>query len=191
MNKLLKTIAAILLSAPCFSQINMADSSLSVIGYWDKKEKQTYSITETKYKIKDGDTTLREMIKYDAEVSIKDSTANSFTIVWKYKNFETNTENKFTKKLLSLGNNQEVIIKTNEMGSFVEVLNWKEVKQYITDGIEALQKEFKEIPKIKEITNQVGAMFATKQGIESGAIKEILQLYTFNGGKYKLNEVLT
>lgn len=191
MNKLLKMTAAVLLSANCFGQINMTDSTLSVIGYWDKNEKQTYSVLQEKYKIKSGDTTSREVIKYDVDVWIKDSTAKSYTIVWKYKSFETNTDNKFTKKLMSLSNNLDVVIKTDEMGSFQEVVNWKEIRDYINDALESLRKEFKDVPKIKEITNQVGSMFTSKEAIESAAIKDILQVYSFNGAKYKLNEILT
>lgn len=190
MNKLLKITAAILLSANCFGQINMSDSTLSVIGYWNKYEKQTYSVLQQKYKIKSGDTTSREVLKYDVDVWIKDSTAKSYTIVWKYKNFDINTDNKFTQKLMSLSNNLDVVIKTDEMGSFQEVVNWKEIRDYINNALETLQKEFKDIPKIKEITNQVGSMFTSKEAIESTTIKEILQIHSFNGAKYKLNEVL-
>lgn len=186
----LKIIAAMLLSANCFGQINMNDSTISVIGYWDKNEKQTYSVLHEKYKVKEGDTTSREVMKYDVDILIKDSTAKSYTIVWKYKNFETNTDNKFTTKLISISNNLDVVIKTDEMGMVQEVVNWKEIRDYINDALETLRKEFKDVPKIKEITNQVAATFTSKEAIESAAIKDIIQLYSFNGAKYKLNEIL-
>lgn len=191
MNKFLTIIFIVLFSSSCLAQINMADSTVSVIGYWDKNEKQTYSVIQEKYKIKDNDTASREVIKYDVDIFIKDSTAKSYTIVWTYRNFDASTDNKFTKRLMSLGNNMDVIIKTDEMGSFLEVVNWKEVREYIKDALATLEKEFKDVPKIKEITKQVGDMFTSREAIESGAIKDVLQLYTFNGAKYKLHEVLT
>jgi len=191
MNKLLILSATVLLSANCFGQINMTDSTLSVIGYWDKNETQTYSVLNEKYKIEDGDTTSREIVKYDVDILIKDSTAESYTIVWKYKNLETNSENKITKKLMSISNNLDVVIKTDEMGALLEVVNWKEIRNYINDALDTLRKDFKDVPKIKEITDQVAKMFTSKEVIESAAIKDIIQLYSFNGAKYKLNEVLT
>lgn len=191
MNIIFKLICAVFTSINCYGQINNSDSTFSVIGYWEKDEKQTYSILQEKYKIISGDTTSREVINYDVDVWIKDSSAKSYTIIWKYKNFETKTDNIFVKKLMSLNNNLEVIIKTDEMGSFQEVVNWKDIRHFINQALDTLRKEFKIIPNIKEITNQVSSMFSSKEEIESATIKEILQVYSFNGAKYKLNKILT
>jgi hypothetical protein len=191
MNKLLKIIALVLLSVNSFGQINQEDSTLSVVGYWDKNEEQTYTVQIEKCKLKGSDTTSIETINYEVDILIKDSTENSYTIEWKYKNFESDSDNEFTKKLMSISNNLKVIIKTDELGAFQEVVNWKEIRDQISDALEVLRKEFKDVPKIKDITKQVGIMFSTKEAIESGSIKEIQQFYSFYGSKYKLNEVLT
>ncbi len=37
---------------------------------------------------------------------------------------------------------------------------------------------------------QITALYASKEAIESGAIKDIQQFHTFHGGEYKLGEVL-
>lgn len=190
MIKIVKLILTVFVSINCFGQINRSDSTFSVVGNWGKNEKQTYSIFEEKYKIKTGDTISREVINYDVDIWIKDSTAKSYTIIWKYKNFKTKTDNIFIKKLLSLNNNLDVIIKTDELGAFQEVVNWKDIRDYINDALDTLQKEFKDIPNIKEIINQVSTMFTSKEEIESSTIKEILQMYSFNGAKYKLNNIL-
>lgn len=171
-----------------FCQINLADSSISVIGYWDKNEKQTYSISQENYKLKGADTTSREVLKYDVDIVIRDSTAKSYTIDWHYKNFQSSTDNKFTAKLLSITDKLDVIIKTDEMGTFLEVVNWKEIRDYINKALDILAHDFSDIPKIKEICEQVAATFTSREAIESAAIKDILQLYNFHGGKYRLNE---
>jgi len=190
--KIISLLTAALLSVlVCKAQINMDDSTISVIGYWDKNETQSYSFLQEKYKVKDSDTTSKETIRFDVDVLIKDSTSKSYTIVWTYKNVNTQTENELTNKFINLFNNMSVIFKTDEMGSFQEVVNWKEIRTQINDALELLRKEYKDISKIEEITRQISSKFNTKEAIESLAIKEILQTYTFHGGKYKLNEVLT
>ena len=191
MNKFVIIGLTLLLTAKVFGQINMTDSTVQVIGYWDNKEKQTYIITTEKYKVRGLDTTTREVMKYEVDVTIKDSTATSYTIEWFYKNFNTTSDNQFVKKLISISQDMSVLIKTDEMGAFVEVVNWKEVRDFIKKTTTILQNEFKEIPKIEKIINQIVSMFLTKEAIESAAIKDIQQFYTYHGGKYKLSEEAT
>lgn len=74
------------------------------------------------------------------------------------------------------------------MGEFTEVVNWVEVRDYVKKSIAVLKEEFKDIPKINEIADQVGGLFSTKEAIESAAIKDIHQFYTYHGAKYKLGE---
>lgn len=191
MNKLTIIGLTLLFSTKVFGQINLTDSTVQVIGYWDNKEKQTYVVTTEKYKVKGSDTTSRELMTYEVDVTIKDSTAKSYTVEWFYKNFNTNTNNQFIKKLTSIAQDMSVIIKTDEMGAFVEVVNWTEVRDYIKKSTSILKNEFKDIPKIDEIIKQIVGMFLTKEAIQSAAIKEIQQFYTYHGGKYKLGEETT
>lgn len=67
-------------SIDIFGQINMQDSSVQVVGYWNKNETQSYTITDEKYKVQNGDTTAREFYKFDVDITIIDSTADSYTI---------------------------------------------------------------------------------------------------------------
>jgi acetolactate synthase small subunit len=179
---------ALLLSSKLFAQINPLDSTVQVISYWDNKEKQNYKISTEKYKVKGSDTTSRENLTYEVDITIIDSTENSYTVEWLYKNYQINTDNKFTKALISLGENMNVIIKTDENGSFKEVVNWEYLRDFIKKSLSVIQQDFKDTPKINEITNQVLATFGTKEAIQTAAIKDILQFHTFHGGLYKLGE---
>ncbi len=188
MNKLTIIGLTLLFSTNVFGQINITDSTVQVIGYWDNKEKQTYVVTTEKYKVKGSDTTSKELMTYEVDVTIKDSSAKSYTVEWFYKNFNINTDNQFTKKLTSIAQDMSVIIKTDEMGAFVEVVNWTEVRDYIKKSTSTLKNEFKDIPKMDEIIKQIVGMFLTKEAIQSAAIKDIQQFYTYHGGQYKLGE---
>jgi len=168
----------------------MADSTFQVIGYWDNNEKQSYTITNEKYKIINSDTTSREFLKYDVDITIIDSTANSYTIEWFYRDYSIDTDNQFVKKLLSINEDMKVVIKTDELGTVLEVVNWEELRDYIHSSTAMLKREFETIPKMDAIVNQVDGMFNTKKAIETVAIQEIRQFYKFHGGKYKLGEVI-
>jgi len=172
-------------------QINMNDSTAQVIGYWDMNEKQSYVVTQEKYKIKDADTTSREFYKYKVDISIVDSAANSYVIDWFYKDYEIQAENELVEKLASITQDMNIRIRTDELGAFQEVVNWKDVRNYIFKATKILKKETKHIPNLDKVISQLEDMYKTKESIELGVVKEMQQYYTFHGGRYKLWEEYT
>jgi hypothetical protein len=175
----------ILMSMSIYGQLNMTDSTAQVIGYWDKNEKQTYIVTQKKYKIKDSDTTSREFYKNTIDITIVDSTANSYIIDWFYKDYEIQSENPLIQKLSSIAEDVHVKIRTNEFGVFQEVVNWKDVRDYILKGTKMLKEETKDIPNMDKFIKQIEGLYSTKESIELGAVKEMQQFYTFHGAKYE------
>lgn len=171
-----------------FAQINPEDSTVQVIGYWDLNEKQTYEVTREKYRVKDADTTRRELVKYEVDITIIDSTATSYTIEWLYRHVSAATDNSFERKLEGITNNRRVVIKTDEMGTIEEVVNWQEIRDEIKETTKVLRKEFKHIPNINLAVAKAEGMFSTKEAIEAMAVKDIQQFYTFHGAKYALGE---
>jgi len=173
-----------------FGQINMADSTVQVITYWDKGEKQNYTVNEEKIKLKGTDTTSIEKTNYDVEITVLKQTHKSYTVQWLYKNVKTNNTNSIIQKMMGVVENMKIIYKTDELGNFVEIENWKEVRSYIQKATDALKKEFKAIPEIDKIITQVAKTNSTKDAIESTPIKEIQQFHNFHGVKYKLGKVI-
>ena len=191
MKKLLVFGIIFLISSNLFSQISIKDSTVQVIGYWSKYDKQSYDVTYEKYKVKNKDTISRELMKYEVDVKIIDSTANSYSIEWFYKNYSINTENELVRKLTSIADDISVKIKTDEYGAFLEVINWEEVRDYLEKVTEKLKVELKDVPNYKEIIANVMSIYSTKESVEANAIKDALQFYKFHGVKYKLGEELT
>jgi len=173
-----------------FGQINMADSTVQVITYWDKGEKQNYIVSEEKIKIKGTDTISKELITYDVEITVLNETDKSYTIQWLYKNIQTNSTDPTLQKIMNITKDMKVIFKTDELGAFIEVVNWKEIRDFIQKATKTLRKDFKAIPEMDKFIKQVEATFSTKEAIESASIKEIQQFHTFHGAKYKLGEFL-
>ena len=174
------------------AQINMADSTVQVVCYWDKGEKQNYSISLEKIKLKNGDTTSKEMTTYDVEVSVIGATKNSYTVQWEYKNFKSNNEEDLiTKELSTLSKGMKVIYKTDELGNFIEVVNWKELRDFNQKSIAAIGKKYSNLPELGKILKQMENSFSSKEAIESISIKDIQQFHSFHGGKYKLKEEIS
>jgi hypothetical protein len=190
MNKLFAIGITFLFSTSILGQINLKDSTVQVVAYWSKMDKQSYNISYEKLKIKSNDTISRELMKYEVDVKVIDSTENSYTSEWFYKNFTIDTDSELVKKLTSLSNDMSVIIKTDELGVFVEIVNWKDVKDYLTKVTKKLEKELKDIPNYKKIIANVMNVYSTKESIEANAIKDAIQFYSFYGVKYKLGEEL-
>jgi len=188
MNKLLIAFLFSLICVKLFAQINMADSTVQVIGYWDIKEKQSYNILQKKFKIQDADTTFTEYFKYSVDITIADSTTNSYLIDWYFHDYEVEEGNELIKKLLTIPEDMTIRIKTDQFGTFQEVINWKEVQGYIFKVTELLQEETNTIPDMKTLINQIEQMYSSRESIESSTINEIQQFFTFHGGIYKLGE---
>src|SRR5690606_26923302 len=107
-----------------------------------------------------------------------------------YKNFDFSNVDATDKKLLSLSKDMKVIYATDEFGSFVEVVNWKEIRNYMMKGIDILKDDIRVHDAQEKILQQVELTFSTKEAIEAIAIKDIQQFHNFHGGKYKLGELV-
>lgn len=181
----------LLFSIKTFGQISVKDSTVQVVGYWSKLEKQSYNISYEKLKIKDKDTISRELMKYEVDLKVIDSTENNYTTEWYYKNFKIDTDNELVKKITSLSDNISVLIKTDELGSFIEVVNWESVRDYLNKVSEELKKELKDVPNSEQIIENIKNIYSSKQSVEANAIKDAIQFYSFHGVKYKLGEEIS
>ncbi len=179
---------SILAMIDVFGQINIADSSAQIIGYWSIGDKQSYDMSLEKYKTHGGDTSSRILIRYEVDITIKDSTADSYTIEWFYKNYEVETDIPFVGEFMKAAEDVSVLIKTDEYGAVKEVLNWEEVRDYMGNSMKILMKEFADVPELNQMIEQTMAAFNSKESVEANAIQDAIQFYTFHGGRYVLNE---
>lgn len=81
----------------------------------------------------------------------------------------------------------KIIYKTNDLGSFSELLNWQEVRDFYFN---TLEKSLSSNPENKETNtamNQVKAMFQSKESVEAVLIREIQLYHTPYGTEYTLS----
>jgi len=189
---MIKVIVAIFLtvfSTRAFAQINLNDSTAQVISYWNLGDSYSYSISLQKLKIKDQDTTSNEFMTYSVDVSVVDSTENSYDIEWFYHNYQTNSTNEIIKKITALAEDLKIVIETDELGTIKGVKNWEDVTASIKKSLEPIRDEYKNIPQLGKVFDQLETMYNSKAGIENMAIQDIQQFHFFHGGKYALGEV--
>jgi len=177
-----------------FSQINLQDSTVQTIAYWDLNEKNTYQFLMESFEIAGNDTTTNSSISYKVDMSIVDSTETGYEFVWKYYDFEfeINREDslyyEFSKKMLSISSGSKVQIKTNEYGVFQEVTNWEEIQSFYKSASDTLKSMFSNIPQINAVIDQTFGIYMTKNSIESQSILDVYQFLNFHGASYKLGE---
>jgi len=170
------------------AQINLKDSTVQTIGYWDKKEKQTYSIVTDKFKVKANDTISRARLTYDVEITVIDSTDKSYTLQWVYSNVKSTSTDKIRKKIDAAPQGLKILVRTDEMGSFEEVLNWQQVRDHILRTSSLLRTEFGNDKDFDQVMKELEKLYATKENVEAIAINDIQQFYMFHGGKYTKGE---
>ncbi|MDO5664520.1 MAG: hypothetical protein Q4G63_04575 [Bacteroidia bacterium] len=184
------TLTLLLLSANLFSQINNEDSTVQVIAYWDLGEKQDYTVIKSKTKVVNGDTISIDSVRYDVELLVVDSTANSYTMQWIYKDVFSDNKNPFVVQTAKTVKGLKILYKTDEMGVFESVMNWEEINEYIQKQYDSFRDILKNYPEMVEIVNKTQAIFANKNVLESSGIKEIKQFHNFYGGAFKLDEIV-
>lgn len=172
------------------AQINMADSSAQAITYWSKGDKEVYSISLEKIRLKGTDTSSKDRISYEVELSVLNQSDKSYTLQWLYKNFSSSNNSPAIQKLISLSKDLKVQYKTDEMGVFNEVLNWKEIREYMQKASKQLSQDLSASPEAQEMLKQSMAIYSNKEAIEAAAIQDIQQYHTFHGARYSLGEVL-
>lgn len=188
MKKTALLLFAIVTTVIASAQINLKDSTVQTVGYWDKKEKQSYSVTTDKFKVKGKDTTSKARLTYDVEITVIDSTDKSYTLQWAYSNFKSTSTDKIRRKLDAAPQGLKILVKTDEMGAFEEVLNWQEVRDHILRTSTLLRSEFVNDKDFDVVMKEVEKIYSTKENVEAIAINDIQQFYMFHGGKYTKGE---
>ncbi len=182
-------MALLLGSLAAKSQINPENSSVQVIGYWDKNEKHTYDFLNEKSKVKGKDTIVTESISYKVDMVVLDSTATSYTVQWKYRDVKATTENKSAQKLALLNEGLVIKFKTDEFGAFSELLNWEDIKKHNEKAYQLLEKEADATFRQAMIA-VIRERYSTREAIEAHSLKEVAHFYTFHGLGLEKGEVI-
>jgi hypothetical protein len=192
----MKTIFFGLLFICCLPQFSSAqnrttDSSATCIAFWKNKEAKIYTITHSKEKTTNKGNTSGAAT-YEAHVKITDSTATGFTIEWLYKNFKTEglTDNT-VNSLNAIMEGLKIKYKTDDAGSFTELVNWQEVRNFALANYEKVYAKATQNSEFAAALNQIKAIFQSKENIEALLIREVQLLHSPYGVEYNRKGQIT
>jgi hypothetical protein len=183
--KWLAPVLLVLMAVNAGGQINMADSTSQVVAWWDKNESQDYVITSTKIRVQGNDTISREIIQYDVDITVQDSTESGYLVNWYYHNYFIDSDDELTEKIIALIGDLNIQIRTDGNGAFLEIVNWEEIRDLVMKGMDLVKRELKEFPGSEDFITQMEGMYQSKEAIEASSINEILQFHYFHGVSYR------
>ncbi len=170
------------------AQINMQDSSAQVIAYWDMGEQHAYTVRLQKLRYLGRDTTLHETTRYDVDVSVIDSSEQSYTVRWLCRNFECDATNPLDKRLATIAEGLAVDIQTDELGGFQSVANGEAVRDFMAQAFDALQRQGAVPPERAVLVQQLQGIYANPSTLETIGIQDVLQFLGFHGMVLGWNE---
>lgn len=181
----------LILGSYSIAQINLQDSSVQVITFWDLNESHTYDFELKKREIKGQDTLKNITETYLVDISIVDSTQNSYTVRWHYRDAKSDA-----KKLPELIKNA---VKTNlivdftisELGEIQEFKNWGQINQHLNHAIDSLKNKIAFSPSVDTTLEQTREVLMVKAEAKKLFYPDIHQYHNFYGGKFRLQDTVS
>lgn len=174
----------ILLPVLIYAQNITTDTSATCVTYWKNKETKVYAIKHSKEKFSDTKGSSASEATYEAHIKVTDSVASGFTIQWVYKNFKAGgiTDNTINS-LNAIMEGLTVVYKTDDLGMFSELINWKEVSNFALSNYEKAIAANKN-SEFTAALNQIRAIFQSKENIEALLIREVQLFHAPYGVEY-------
>jgi len=157
------------------------DSCVRICGSWEINETKTYSIKESCKKYR-GDKQLCEVTtEYDAVISIDRIVANGYIFKWKFSHIKVFAPHIVYQKMGELCDGLEVLYKTDKNGTFIELVNYKEIHDCLCRSLCILAKQFANNPTTQAVFEQVRSTFSTREAMEATLLKEIKLFHSLHG----------
>ena len=179
-------ILFVLFHSSDFAQNKFTDSSVTFVTYWKKGETKTLHISQSKERSMEGQGGSNSGFVYDADVLVLDSTKNSFTIQWKFKNIKKfGDEDPTIEANRRMLDNLKILYKTNDLGMFSELQNWQEIQKKLFSALDKMQKENQESQLVGRIVSSLKKVLGTKENIQNILISEVQLYHLPYGAEYK------
>ncbi|WP_291530242.1 hypothetical protein [Bacteroides sp. UBA939] len=182
------------------AQINMQDSTVQVMAYWNIGDKYDYSYHHKVYTVENGDTVVAREYTSPFSIEVVDSTANSYTLELRSQGSQYEVMDETTKMMSEIenpaGRNMLFRIKTNEYGTYQGIENMAQCMDTLNVVLEQMEETYRK--KIREtMTEQqadeaLGKMKQILQSMRSeqlllAAVKPYLRLFSFHGYYYPID----
>jgi hypothetical protein len=185
------TLLFTLLIATYFStkaQNIATDTSAPFVAYWKKGEKKTFTITKKVEKTESSKIISTASNTCTVSVTVKDSTAEGYTLEWNYKYPQQAARIAGFEFLL---NGLKVIYKTDDVGSFKELVNYDEIKMFLDKSLKAFASTAKDTTGMTTVMSQVKKVFSSRESVEQLLLREVSLYHTPYGVEYSINKTVT
>lgn len=161
------------------------ENSVPVVAYWQKTDVKKLSITRTTKKTEAGKTTVFNTNTCEAQLKIVDSTTEGYTIDWTYKDAGTAAKNSpELSGITSLFTNLNIRYKTDDVGSFKELVNYEEVKKFLYTAMDALFQLAKDTSGINMINTEFKKILSSRESLQQLLLRDISLYHTAYGVEY-------
>lgn len=181
--------ALLLSSSNAYAQDQKKDATASIVSYWKEGDTKRFTVRKTKEKDVNGKLS-KETVSQDVTLRVLDEDENSYTVEWTYENTTAQVGNPLIERLYATSNGLRVIYRTDELGVFTELLNWKEIQEHLYKALDMAEKQVEDNQAAKSVFSQFKAIYSTRESIES-MLKDINIYHSPYGSEYTLNEKIT
>ncbi len=186
--KLSAIILSIFMYSFAFAQANKNDTSFNCIANWKKGEEKTLLIEQNKKSYESGDLKSDFNFSYEAAITVLDSSKEGYRIQWIFHlPEEVKQANRGLAELMPVYEGLQMIFTTTDIGTFIELLNWEEVKDAYVKMMEISLPKNMDDPA-KDAMNKAKALFNSREIVEAALIKEIILYYFLYGASFTINE---
>lgn len=160
------------------AQINLEDSTVQVVTYWGLNESYNYEIVQKSTTYSDGNISKIDSTKMRVNISVIDSTENSYTMKWQFTDYDIEGLS-LTPDLEKLLKERRFIYRINELGSFEELLNWEEIRDNTKAITDKAFGYMNMADSIKSMIEGLTGTTNTKHYIETKGIETVQLFHTF------------
>lgn len=169
------------------------DSTVAFVAYWNNGDVRDFQITKEEKRLK-GDEVIKDIsTTYSARFEVIDSTETSYTIQYDFKNqaFGANQIPDEFMPVLEKYKFLKIKYKTDELGAFVELLNWQEIANLMTELFEETSTMIgPDSVDISKAIEPFVKIFSTREAIEIVLLKELQYIHWPFGLEYNIYDTI-
>ena len=175
----------LLMQLACLGQNIATENSVPIVAYWQKGDIKNVTITRAVQKSENGKPVSQTSSTCRATLLVRDSTAEGYTIEWTYKYAEHKDAR--LRGMDALFNNLKVVYATDDVGSFKELLNEKDIRAYLESVVKELTSIKGDSAAHQFILSQVKGLFSSRESLEQLLLRDISLFHTPYGVEYTMD----
>jgi len=166
------------------------------VAYWSVGDRFEFNMRKIEIRWEDDILVKSDTISRNIQFEVIDSSETMYKVQWRFK--RPKRDEGIAKNLFKALTKDDlyttVIYTTNELGEFIGVENWEDIRENMLEDMEVtIRRKFgKYLDSEEDIVNAMNPFrkaYSTKEGIEELALKELFYFHFPLGYEYEVDEV--